>query len=164
MRTTRGTLFETQYRYRPVLILFSQGGGCLRVDLAKFVFKGIYMETILFCLRLLLDVDARLRKHTNRRGELVTLIVLILTTIDLESVPVLELRSDLEDLVATTVKLPAALHERLKSIANSRHSSMNALMNSAIWAYTEEKSTKEHPRLSRSPLNPRVGASSTFVQ
>jgi hypothetical protein len=101
------------------------------------------MGTVLFCLRLLLDVDARLRKHIDRRGELVTLIVLILNTIDLSSVPVLELGSDLEDLVATTVKLPAALHANLKCIASARQSSMNALMNSAIWAYTEQRSDKQ---------------------
>jgi hypothetical protein len=101
------------------------------------------MGTVLFCLRLLLDVDARLRKHIDRRGELVTLIVLILNTIDLSSVPVLELGSDLEDLVATTVKLPAALHANLKCIASARQSSMTALMNSAIWAYTEQRSDKQ---------------------
>jgi hypothetical protein len=100
------------------------------------------MGTVLFCLRLLLNVDARLRKHIDRRGELVTLIVLILNTIDLRSIPVLELSSDLEDLVVTTVKLPASLHARLKDIASARHSSMNALMNSAIWAFTEEKVEK----------------------
>jgi hypothetical protein len=71
------------------------------------------------------------------------LIVLILNTIDLRSVPLLEFGSDLEDLVATTVKLPAALHANLKRIASARQSSMNALMNSAIWAYTEEKSEKQ---------------------
>jgi hypothetical protein len=101
------------------------------------------MDSVLFCLRLLLDVDSRLRKHLGRRGELVTLIVLILNTIDLKSVPVLELKSDLEELVTTTVKLPAALHTNLKRIANARNSSMNALMNSAIWAYTEEKPKKD---------------------
>jgi hypothetical protein len=69
--------------------------------------------------------------------------VLILNTIDLKSVPVLELSSDLEDLAATTVKLPTALHENLKRVASSRRSSMNALMNSAIWAYTEEKSERD---------------------
>jgi hypothetical protein len=96
--------------------------------------------TVLFGLRLLLGVDARLRKHTGRRGELVTLIVLILNTIDLKIVPVLELGSGLEEPLATTVRLPAALHASLKCVASSRRSSMNALMNSAIWAYTEEKS------------------------
>jgi len=101
------------------------------------------VEPVLVCLRLLLVVDARLRKHLGRRGELVTLIVLILNTIDLKTVPVLELGSDMEELLATTVKLPAALHASLKCVASSRQSSMNALMNSAIWAYTEEKSKKD---------------------
>jgi hypothetical protein len=101
------------------------------------------MGTVLFCLRLLLDVDARLRKRIGRRGELFTLIVLILNTIDLKSVPVLELRSDLEDLVVTTVKLPVSLHANLKRVASMRQSSMNALLNSAIWAYTAEKSERD---------------------
>ena len=100
------------------------------------------MGTVLFCLRLLWDVDAKLRKQLGRRGELVTLIVLILNTIDMKTVPVLELRSDLKELVATTVKLPAALHASLKFVASSRQSSMNALVNSAIWVYTEERSKK----------------------
>jgi hypothetical protein len=98
------------------------------------------MKTVLFCLRLLLDVDARLRKRLGRRGELVKLIVLILNTIDLQTVPVLEFGSDLDELVMTTVKLPATLHADLKRVASSRQSSMNALMNSAIWAYTEAQS------------------------
>jgi hypothetical protein len=98
--------------------------------------------TVLFCFKLTSDVDSRLRRHLNRRGQLVTLIVLILNTIDLRSVPLLEFTSDLEDLEATTVKLPAALHANLKRIASARQSSMNALMNSAIWAYTKERPEK----------------------
>jgi hypothetical protein len=94
------------------------------------------------CFKLTSSVDSRLRKHIGRRGELVTLIVLILNTIDLKSVPVVELSSDLEDLVATTVKLPASLHANLKRVAGMRQSSMNALLNSAIWAYTEKKSKR----------------------
>jgi hypothetical protein len=101
------------------------------------------MGTILFGLRLLSEVDSRLRKHIARRGELVALIVLILNTIDLRTVPVLELGSDLQELAATTVKLPASLHANLKRIASSRRSSMNALINSAIWAYTEKTSKKD---------------------
>lgn len=97
------------------------------------------MGTVLFGLRLLSEVDTRLRKHIGRRGELVTLVVLILNTIDLKTVPVLELSSDLQELAATTVKLPAALHANLKRIATLRRSSMNVLMNSAIWAYTKKQ-------------------------
>jgi hypothetical protein len=98
---------------------------------------------VLFFFKLTSSVDSRLRRHRGRRGQLVTLIVLILNTIDLMTVPVLELGSDLEELIATTVKLPAALHANLKLIASSRQSSMNALMNSAVWAYTEERSEKQ---------------------
>jgi hypothetical protein len=101
------------------------------------------MGTVLFCLRLLWDVDAKLRKQLGRRGELVTLIVLILNTIDLNTVPVLELGAEIDELLTTTVKLPANLHADLKRIASSRHKSMNALMNSAIWAYIAEKSRRD---------------------
>lgn len=97
-------------------------------------------ETVLFGLRLISEVDSRLRKHIGRRGELVSLIVLILNTIDLTTVPVLELGSDLQELAATTVKLPSALHAMLKQVAMRRRSSMNALLNSAIWAYTDRAS------------------------
>ena len=102
--------------------------------------------TVLFCFKLTSSVDFRLRGHLGRRGQLVTLIVLILNTIDLMTVPVLELGSDLEELLATTVKLPVALHADLKRIASLRGSSMNALMNSAIWTYTEEMSKKDGRR------------------
>jgi hypothetical protein len=61
----------------------------------------------------------------------------------LMTVPILELGSHLEELIATTVKLPAALHGDLKRIASLRGSSMTALMNSAIWSYTEEMSKKD---------------------
>jgi hypothetical protein len=99
--------------------------------------------TVLFCFKLTVDVDSRFRRQLGRRGELVTLIVLILNTIDLNTVPVRELGSDLEKLVATTVKLPAALHAHLKRIASLRGSSMSALVNSAIWTYMEEISKKD---------------------
>jgi hypothetical protein len=102
--------------------------------------------TVLFCFKLTSSVDSRVRRHLGRRGQLVTLIVLILNEIDLKAVPVLELGSDLEELVATTVKLPAALHADLKRIASLRGSSMSALMNSAIWTYAEKMSKKDWRR------------------
>jgi hypothetical protein len=102
--------------------------------------------TVLFFLKLTSDVNSRLRRHLGRRGQLVTLIVLILKSIDLKTVPIREFGSDLEELIATTVKLPIALHADLKRIASLRGSSMNALMNSAIWTYTEEMSKKDGRR------------------
>jgi len=102
--------------------------------------------TVLFCFKLSSDVDSRLRRHLSRRGQLDTLIVLIINTIDLTTVPILEFVSHLEELIATTVKLPAALHGDLKRIASLRGSSMSALMNSAIWSFTEEMSKKDGGR------------------
>jgi hypothetical protein len=102
--------------------------------------------TVLVCFRLMSDVDSRLRKRLGRRGQLATLILLILNEIDLKTVPVVESGSYLVELIATTVKLPVALHADLKRIASLRGSSMNALINSAIWTYTEEMSKKDWRR------------------
>ena len=83
-------------------------------------------------------VDAKLRDRIYRRGELVELIILILKTVDLKTIPLLEISSDLQALAQTTVQLPGALHAKLKKIAANRDSSMNILVNSAVWVYTEE--------------------------
>jgi hypothetical protein len=84
--------------------------------------------TILFHLRFPLEVHARLRKRLGRRGKLAALIIAILNTIDLTTVPVLKVDSN--------------RHANLGYVASLRQTSMNALMNSALWAYTEEKSKK----------------------
>ncbi len=88
-----------------------------------------------------MEVDARLREPLGRRGKIAALIIVILNTIDLTTVPVLEVDSNRGEL-ATTVELPKDLHANLRHVASLRQTSMNALMNSAIWAYTEEKSKK----------------------
>src|SRR5579863_3171183 len=95
-------------------------------------------RTILFHLRFPLEVDARLREPLGRSGKIAALIIVILNTIDLMTVPVLEVDSNRGELLATTVKLPKDLPANLRLIASLRQTSMNALMNSAIWAYTEE--------------------------
>lgn len=96
-------------------------------------------KSIAFQTRFMANVDAQLRRHISRRGELLQLIVLILKTVDLSTIPILEISSDLQDLAATTVKLPISLHAKLKRAAARRQSSMNALMNSAVLAYMEKK-------------------------
>jgi hypothetical protein len=103
-------------------------------------------KAVLFKTRFMADVDAKLRQHISRRGELLQLIVLILKTVDLSTIPLLEISSDLQDLAATSVKLPASLHTKLKRMAAKRHSSMNALLNSAVLAYTEKKATPKDDR------------------
>lgn len=86
-------------------------------------------------------VDAELRKKISRRGDLMKMILLILKTIDLTTVPLIEISSDLKSVVHTTVSLPASLHKKIKRIAFKRESSMNALVNSAVWAYTKTDTT-----------------------
>lgn len=100
-------------------------------------------KTILFRPRFKADVDAKLREHISRRGELIKLIVLILKTVDLSTIPLLEIGDDLKDLATTTVKLPVALHSKLKRVAGKRRSSMNVLLNSAVWSY--EKQREDEP-------------------
>ena len=100
-------------------------------------------KLISYKTRIMADVDRKLRDRIFRRGELVTLIVLILRTVDLSTMPLLEIGSDIQDFAATTVKLPAALHKKLREVAARRHSSMNILMNSAIWFYTTDKAFKK---------------------
>jgi hypothetical protein len=109
---------------------------------------------ILFHLRFSLEVDARLREPLGRRGKIAALIIVILNTIDLTTVPVLEVDSNRGEL-ATTVKLPKDLDANLRHVASLRQTSMNPLMNSAIWVYTEEKSKKT------GKLQPECGCATT---
>ena len=95
-------------------------------------------KTVVFRPRLRAEVDAKLRDLIYRRGELLKLIILILKTVDLSTIPLLEMSDDFKSFASTTVKLPAALHAKLKYIAEERRSSMNALVNSAVWAYKDE--------------------------
>ena len=100
-------------------------------------------KTVVFRPRLKAEVDAKLRDRVYRRGELLKLIILILKTVDLSTIPILEMGDDFKNLANTSVKLPAALHAKLKRIAERRRSSMNALVNSAVWAYKDEHPPEE---------------------
>ena len=100
-------------------------------------------EPVAFRTRFMAQVDTKLREQVNRKGELVQLIILILKTVDLQTIPLLEISSDLQALAVTTVKLPVKLHAKLKSVAEKRNSSMNRLVNSAVWAYTKKKTESD---------------------
>jgi hypothetical protein len=104
-------------------------------------------KTVLFQPRFLAEVDQKLRNMIYRRGELVKLIVLMLKTVDLTTIPLLEISSEIQKLNPTTVKLPEAVHKKLKQVALKRNSTMNALLNSAIWAY-ETDALDEHRKSS----------------
>ena len=96
-------------------------------------------KTVVFKARLKADADAKLRDRIYRRGELLSLVILILKTVDLRSIPIIEMGDDLRDLAITTVKLPATLHKKLKSIAEKRNSTMTVLFNSAVLAYKDDQ-------------------------
>ncbi|AXC15962.1 hypothetical protein ACPOL_6752 (plasmid) [Acidisarcina polymorpha] len=85
------------------------------------------------------EADMQLRDRIRRYGELAELVVLILKSVDLTTIPVLELTSDIRSLAQTTIELPAALHRRLKQIAAARGTSMNAMVNSAVLEYGKKK-------------------------
>ena len=88
--------------------------------------------------RLIAEADSQLRERVSRRGELAKQIVLILTSVDLTTIPLLELTSDIRRLAQTTVELPLDIHRRLKKIAQARKTSMNAIVNSAVVEYTKQ--------------------------
>ncbi len=100
-------------------------------------------KTVVFKARLKAEADAKLRNRIYRRGELLSLVILILKTADLRNIPLIELGDDLRDLATTTVKLPAALHKKLKSIAEKRRSTMTVLLNSAVLAYEDDQSSED---------------------
>ena len=100
-------------------------------------------DTIPFKTRFLASVDRELRTRTSRRGELLDLVLLVLKTVDLSTIPLLNVSSEKQVLAVTNVNLPSSLHARLKEVAEQRQSSMNALVNSAVWAYTRATRPKK---------------------
>ncbi len=88
-------------------------------------------QTVLFAIRLKEEADAMIRREATRRGELVVLITRILESVDLSKVQAAR-PLDVRDRPQTSVKLPKALHSKLKKTAIARSVSMNALLNGAI--------------------------------
>ena len=93
--------------------------------------------------RLRADVDTKLREHIRRRGELTKVVLFILRNVDLADIPLLSVSSELEKVAVTTLKIPIAIKAALKKVADRRSSSVNALINSAIWAFDESKLNKK---------------------
>ena len=94
-------------------------------------------ETVRLRPRFIAEADSGLRDRIRRYGELAQLMVLILTSVDLTTIPILELTSDIRNIAQTTVELPSSLYRRLKEIAAARGTSMNAIVNSAVVEYTK---------------------------
>jgi hypothetical protein len=91
--------------------------------------------SVLFCLRLLADVDRQLRSHVaHRRGSLASMVVLVLNHTDLRTIPIQQRKRN-ELRLSTSVRLPRKVYDRLRIVAKSRKAAMNLLINSAIAAY-----------------------------
>jgi hypothetical protein len=91
--------------------------------------------SVFFCLRLLADVDRQLRSHVaHRRGSLASMVVLVLNHTDLRTIPIQQRKRN-ELRLSTSVRLPRKVYDRLRSVAKSRKTAMNLLINSAIAAY-----------------------------
>jgi hypothetical protein len=80
--------------------------------------------------RLVPDIDARLRRHTNTKGKLAPLVLDILSKVDLESVGLIDKVSG--RVLCTSVWVPKGLHEKISRAAETRGVSMNRIVNSAI--------------------------------
>ncbi len=95
------------------------------------------VDTVLFPVRLAIDVNKCLRKRVNKRGELADLLIKVLEHVNLKTVEAIEPVSVRKE-SATSVKLPVKLHAKLKKVSTSRSLSMNAILNGAIQLYCEQ--------------------------
>lgn len=82
-------------------------------------------------IRLLPGIDEHLRGVMRYRGDLSTMIIEAINSVNLKSVRLVELASD-SRLRSTTVALPPSIHDHLKSVAKARDASMNIMVNTAV--------------------------------
>ncbi len=76
-------------------------------------------------------IDEHLRSVMRYRGDLTTMIVEAIGSVDLKSVLLVELAGE-ASLRTTTIGLPPSLHKDLKAVAKTRSVSMNVLVNTAL--------------------------------
>ncbi len=82
-------------------------------------------------IRLLPLIDEHLRSVMRYRGDLTTMIIDAVGSVDLKSVRLVELASE-DPLRTTTIGLPLSLHKGLKAVAKDRRASMNIMINRAL--------------------------------
>ena len=82
-------------------------------------------------IRLLPLIDEHLRSVMRYRGDLSAMIIEAINAVDLKSVGLVELVAE-SRLRSTTVALPPAIHDHLKSLAKTRSASMNIMVNTAV--------------------------------
>ena len=82
-------------------------------------------------IRLLPGISEHLRREMRFRGDLSSMIIDAINSVDLRSVRLVELVSDTR-LSTTTIALPPPLHAQIKAVAKSRNASMNEIVNTAV--------------------------------
>jgi hypothetical protein len=82
-------------------------------------------------IRLLPLIDEHLLSVMRYRGDLSAMIMEAINSVDLKSVRLVVLISDTR-LTSTTIALPPSIHERLKTPANTRWTTMNIMVNTAV--------------------------------
>jgi hypothetical protein len=82
-------------------------------------------------IRLLPGINEHLRGEMRYRGDLSTMIIEAISTVDLKAVRLVDLSTETH-IPTTTVALPKPIHAGLKSISKTRHTSMNVLVNTAV--------------------------------
>ena len=87
-------------------------------------------------VRLIEPVNDALRTLIRYRGDLSRMALEALNTVDLKVAALVNAEDMVRD---TTISVPPALHERLKTIADDRETSMNVLVNTALAHWLAKK-------------------------
>lgn len=82
-------------------------------------------------IRLLPGINEHLRSEMRYRGDLSSMIIGAINSVDLETVRLVDLASDTR-LPTTTIALTPAMHARIKTAAKARNASMNEIVNTAV--------------------------------
>ena len=82
-------------------------------------------------IRLLPGLNDHLRAEMRYRGDLQSMILEAVNSVDLESVRLVELISETR-MSTTMVGVPPLIHKHLKDLAKARNTSMNVMVNTAI--------------------------------
>ena len=82
-------------------------------------------------IRLLPGINEHLRREMRYRGDLSSMIIAALSSVNLNTVRLVDLASEMR-LQTTTVALPPPLHNEIKSAAKNRNASMNEMVNTAV--------------------------------
>lgn len=104
---------------------------------AKKKAAGAVEHTLKLAIRLNEAVNDALRGLIRYRGDLSSMAIDALTTVDLEKAGLVS--ADDKMVRDTTITMPRALHKKLKKISTDRGTSMNILVNTALAHWLAKK-------------------------